>query len=96
MGQISLFLGVAVCMHTVPTLPTPDLVSVKALDGYKLSLSFADGKRGVFDCSPYMQYEFMEGVRSPEKFAKVFADHGTAAWPGGEDLCPDDLYLNSM
>ena len=75
---------------------TPDLVSVKALDGYKLSLVFADGKHGVFDCAPYMQYEFMEGVRSPEKFAMVFADHGTAAWPGGEDLCPDDLYQNSM
>ena len=75
---------------------TPDLIDVKALDGYKLSLAFADGKRGVFDCSPYMHYEFMEGVRSPEKFSMVFADHGTAAWPGGEDLCPDDLYRNTM
>ena len=33
------------------TVITPDLVSVKALDGYKLDLVFADGKRGVFDCS---------------------------------------------
>ena len=76
------------------TTITPDLISVKALDGYKLDLVFADGKRGVFDCGPYMQYEFMEDVREPSRFAEVTADHGTAAWPGGEDLCPDDLYMN--
>ena len=76
------------------TAITPDLISAKALDGYKLDLVFADGKRGVFDCEPYMQYEFMEDVREPSKFAAVMVDHGTASWPGGEDLCPDDLYAN--
>ena len=76
------------------TAITPDLVAVKALDGYKLDLVFADGKRGVFDCGPYMQYEFMEDVRELSKFAAVMVDHGTASWPGGEDLCPDDLYMN--
>ena len=73
---------------------TPDLISAKALDGYRLDLVFADGRCGVFDCSPYMQFEFMEGVREPSKFAEVMVDHGTASWPGGEDLCPDDLYCN--
>ena len=73
---------------------TPDLISVQALDGYQLDLVFADGRRGVFDCSPYLQFEFMEGVREPSKFAAVRVDHGTAAWPDGEDLCPDDLYFN--
>lgn len=73
---------------------TPDLISVKALEGYKLDLVFSDGKSGVFDCTPYMQYEFMENLREPSKFAAALADHGTVAWPGGEDLCPDDLYAN--
>lgn len=73
---------------------TPDLIAVNALDDYKLALEFADGKKGVFDCLPYMQFEFMEGLRDPLKFAAVSIDHGTVAWPEGEDLCPDDLYAN--
>lgn len=76
------------------TAIVPDVISVKALDGYKLRLAFADGKAGVFDCAPYMKYEFMEEIRDPLRFAEVMADHGTVAWPGGEDLCPDDLYAN--
>ena len=74
---------------------TPDLIAVNALDDYKLALEFADGKKGVFDCLPYMQFEFMEGLRDPLKFAAVSIDHGTVAWPEGEDLCPDDLYANA-
>ena len=73
---------------------TPDLISAKALGDYKLDLVFADGRHGVFDCSPYIQYEFMEDIREPAKFAAVMVDHGTVAWPGGEDRCPDDLYAN--
>ena len=76
------------------TAITPDLISAKALDGYKLDLVFADGRGGIFDCSPYMQFEFMEDLREPSKFAAVGVGHGTATWPGGEDLCPDDLYSN--
>ena len=76
------------------TAITPDLVSVNALDDFKLAVVFADGKRGVFDCGPYMNFEFMEELRDPAKFAAAYVDHGTVAWAGGEDLCPDDLYLN--
>ena len=74
---------------------TPDLISARALDGYKLDLVFADGKRGIFDCTPYLQYEFMEDVRDPLVFTTVSVDHGTVSWQScGADLCPDDLYFN--
>lgn len=74
---------------------TPNLIAVNALDDFKLAVEFADGKKGVFDCSPYLKFEFMEGLRDPLKFAAVSIDHGTVAWPEGEDLCPDDLYANA-
>lgn len=75
-------------MYTI----APDITKVKALDGYKLDIVFADGVSGVFDCSPYMDCEFMAGVRSPEAFAAVVPDHGTVMWPNGADLCPDEIY----
>lgn len=72
-----------------------DLVSVNALEDFKLAVVFSDGKRGVFDCGPYMNFEFMEELRDPEKFAKVFIENGTASWSfDGADLAPDDIYQN--
>lgn len=76
------------------TAITPDLVSVNALDDFKLAVVFTDGKRGVFDCGPYIHFEFMAELRDPAKFAAAYVDHGTVAWSGGEDLCPDDVYEN--
>ena len=77
------------------TAITPDLVSVNALEDFKLAVVFSDGKRGVFDCGPYMNFEFMEELRDPEKFAKVFIENGTASWSfDGADLAPDDIYQN--
>lgn len=73
----------------------PDLISVNALDDFKLAVVFADGKRGVFDCGPYMNFEFMAELRDPTKFAKVFIENGTASWSlDGADLAPDDIYQN--
>jgi len=69
-----------------------DTVAVQPLAGYKLLLTFGDGSKGVFDCNPYRKYEFMADVWKEEVFNRVVADHGTVMWPGGEDLCPDDLY----
>lgn len=73
---------------------TPDLIAVSALDDFKLAVEFADGKKGVFDCSSYLKFEFMERLRDSLNFNEAFVDHGTVAWPKGEDLCPDDVYEN--
>lgn len=73
-----------------------DTVAVKPMPDYKLLLTFGDGKQSIFDCKPYRKYEFMAGVWDEDVFNKVVVDHGTVMWPGGEDLCPDDLYDDSV
>lgn len=35
-------------------------------------------------------------MRNVDVFDKVVADHGTVMWPNGEDLCPDEVYDNSV
>ena len=73
-----------------------DTVAVKPMSDYKLLLTFGDGRQGIFDCKPYRKYEFMSDVWDENVFSKVVVDHGTVMWPGGEDLCPDDLYDYSV
>ena len=69
---------------------------VKVLPGYPCGLVFRNGERGVFDCNSYRGYECLAGICADGVFDKVVADHGTVMWPDGSDLCPDELYDNSI
>ena len=62
---------------------------------FQLAVVFADGKRGVFDRRPYLNFECMEELRDRSRFASVLVENETASWPvEGADLAPDDLYMN--
>ena len=50
----------------------------------------------MFDCNPYRDYECLSGIWDAGIFDKVVADHGTVMWPNGADLCPDEVYDNSV
>ena len=69
---------------------------VHALPEYRLDIVFRNGERGVFDCKPYRDYECLAGIWSPKVFSRVVADHGTVMWPDGSDLCPDEVYDNTI
>ena len=38
----------------------------------------------------------MVEVWDEEVFSKVVVHHGTVMWPDGSDLCPDEVYDNSV
>lgn len=69
---------------------------VTALPDFELSLVFRNGERGLFDCKPYRGYECLANIWVEGVFDKVVADHGMVMWPGGEDLCPDEVYEKSV
>ena len=69
---------------------------VKALPNYRLAIVFRNGEKGIFDCNPYRGYECLSGIWADGVFDKVVADHGTVMWPNGADLCPDEVYDNSV
>ena len=69
---------------------------VKALPDYRLEIVFRNGEHGIFDCTPYKDYECLAGIWADGVFDKVVADHGTVMWPNGADLCPDEVYDYSM
>ena len=75
---------------------SPRVKQVKALPEYKLELVFSNGERGTLDCKVYSDYECFAGIWNEDVFSRVVADHGTVMWPDGSDLCPDEIYDNSV
>ena len=65
-------------------------------DDFTISLTFANGERRRFDARPYLDYPVFQPLRNPGYFLRGVVAHGTVAWPGEEDLCPDTLYLESV
>jgi hypothetical protein len=74
----------------------PRVTNVTPLDQHALLLRFSNGEQRRMDVSPYLPYAVFERLREPAFFALVQADHGTVSWPGGIDLDPDSVYLESV
>ena len=74
----------------------PRVSAVEPLDSFRLRLSFLDGRVAVFDAAPLMDFPVYRCLRDPALFASARLSHGTVAWPGGLDIDPDTLYLESQ
>ncbi|MCL2103933.1 MAG: DUF2442 domain-containing protein [Kiritimatiellaeota bacterium] len=70
---------------------------MKALDDFKLDLTFSDGKRKVYDMKPQIwgpAFEPMKG--NMDFFRQAFLRMGTVAWPENIDIAPEELYENGV
>jgi Protein of unknown function (DUF2442) len=73
----------------------PRVESVVPKDDYTLEIRFTNGERGVFDCSPYLDFGVFKELRDVEYFGQARAVGGTVVWPHEQDICPDTLYEDS-
>lgn len=73
---------------------TPKLSSAKYIDGYKIEVSFSDGKSGVIDLEGELWGEVFEPLKDLEIFRafKIDTELKTIVWPTGADLAPEYLY----
>jgi hypothetical protein len=71
----------------------PRVVSVHALEGFRLAVRFDDGTEGETTLANRHFGPVFEPLRNPDFFAQAFVDeYGAIAWPNGADLAPDSLY----
>lgn len=71
----------------------PRITQAKALEGYRLDLTFDDGVRGVADVSGLVGKGVFAIWRDPGAFRDVgIGDSGELVWGDEADLCPDALY----
>ena len=73
----------------------PRVKTVTPTDDYKLLLTFTNGERGIYDCSPLLDFGVFQELREKDYFQQVTVVAGTVAWPHDQDICPDTLYLDA-
>ncbi len=75
----------------------PRVKEVEVLEDYQLLLTFKNGEKRIYDAKKLFQYDFFKNIKNEENFKKVkVADGITIEWESGEDVDPDELYVNSI
>jgi hypothetical protein len=71
-------------------------VSVTPLDDYKVSIIFDNDEKRIFDVKPYLEDRYYAPLKNPMVFRSVKINPITIEWLNDIDICPDELYYNSV
>lgn len=63
---------------------------------YQIIVTFDNGEKRRFDVKPYIKGSWYGNLKDPGYFSAVSVNGYTVEWPKGQDLCPDELYYNSI
>jgi hypothetical protein len=74
----------------------PRIAEATPLDNYKILLCFTNGEKGIYDCTPLLNFGVFKELREPDYFQRVSVMNGTVAWPNEQDICPDTLYIDAV
>ncbi len=64
---------------------------VQPLASQKLRIVAEDGQTGIFDLTPYLQYEAFAELQQPETFNKITNGGYFIEWECGADLSADTI-----
>lgn len=70
--------------------------NVKAIEDYKLILTFEDGSVRVFDVSPLLEKGIFKELNDEVLFKTVKINFDTVEWVNGADIDPKTLYEDSV
>lgn len=74
----------------------PKAINVIAKEDYTLMVEFDNGEIKIFDVKPYLSYKAFEELKDIKKFNSVKITGLSVGWSNGTDICPDELYNNSV
>jgi hypothetical protein len=74
----------------------PTVTKVIPKDDYKLMLEFDNGEKKSFDVKPYIKGTWFGKLNDKFYFSQVKTNGFNIEWLDGQDICPDDLYYNSV
>lgn len=75
---------------------SPSPIYVKPLDDYMLLLRFDNEEERIFDVKPYLEDKYFAPLKNTAIFRTVKTNQLTIEWMGNIDICPDELYFNSV
>ncbi len=74
----------------------PRATVVKPLDDYKLLVTFGNNETKIFDVKPYFDFILFRELQKPDVFKTVDVSGLSIEWQNGVDICPDELYYDSV
>lgn len=69
---------------------------VKAIDNYKLILTFENKEVKLFDMNPYLNQEIFKDLKDENLFKAVKVSFDSIEWPNEADIDPETLYEDSI
>lgn len=67
------------------------VVKVEPLENYQLNVVLSNGKRGVFDVTPYLDLGVFRELKDPAYFRLVTAAFDGVVWPHEQDFSPETI-----
>ena len=74
----------------------PTVTKVILKDDYNLLLEFNNGEKKSFDVKPYINGSWFGMLKDISYFYRIKTIGFNIEWLDGQDICPDDLYVNSV
>ena len=74
----------------------PRAVSVTPQPNYCILITFSNGEKRIFDVKPYLDFKPYSELKNISVFNTVKPAGLSVEWIHGQDICPDDLYFNSV
>lgn len=68
-----------------------DVKLVKPLPNYRLYVEIEDGRKGIFDMTPYLDHGIFRELRDVSYFNQATIVLGAVTWPGEQDIAPETL-----
>ena len=68
-----------------------DVTTVKPLPGYRIYVEVEDGRKGIFDMTPYLDRGVFRELRDEHYFNQVGILWGAVTWPNDQDIAPETL-----
>ena len=67
------------------------VISVDPIEDYKLRIGFSNGRKGVFDVSPYIDKGVFVELKDKAYFRSVRAAFGGIMWPHEQDFSAETI-----
>ena len=67
------------------------VVSVDPIEDYKLRIEFSNGRKGIFDVSPYIETGIFVELKDKAYFRSVRPAFGGVMWPHEQDFSAETI-----
>ena len=74
----------------------PKAINVEPHSDYCLLITFSNNEKRLFDVKPYLNFKPFNELRNITLFNTVKPAGLSIKWLHGQDICPDELYSNSL